>query len=344
MKKLLQALCLLFFAGNLYAQQEINITGGLAYSQNFDMLANTAATQCTVVDFPAPSPLPTNWLYTAVEDGRDATAAAPKWGGACDGSGVSGSVSSYGAIGATERALGSIGSGTPESQYWGIRLKNTSGATIMRINMRLTGEQWRLGNATTDGDTLAVSYQAGATVADLTTGTWTDQASCNVIGPIKTGAVAAALDGNAVANQVSVNCNILPAGGWANGQEMVIRFYDRDDIGSDNAVAIDNFTLSTYLTTAAEVAELPTGYAVSKAYPNPFSQETQFEVSLAESQRVAVTVYDLTGREVAVLHDGILDAGTQSFKVSGQGLSAGMYFYRIQGEKFYTTQAFTVIK
>ena len=344
MKKSLLVLVLCLMPIMASAQHAVNMVG-LTYTEDFASLPSTAASQCNIVAYSTlnPSPLPTNWSYTAAEDGRDAIAAVSNWGGPCDGTGASGAIFSHGSIGATDRALGSLGSGTPENQYYGFRMKNMTGSTLAEVTLNYTGEQWRAA-ASANGDTLVVSFQVGATVTDLTAGTWVEKSNCKFVTPQNNAAAASSLDGNLAANRTAVSCKLVPGGGWANGQEMMIRFFDKDDAGSDNAVAIDDLTISTSLTTAREVEDMPQGYALSAAYPNPFSQEAQFEVTLQEAQNVKVTVFDLTGREVATLHNGILEAGTQSFKVNGATLPAGLYLYNVQGDTFRSTKSVMLVK
>ena len=66
-------------------------------------------------------------------------------------------------------------------------------------------------------------------------------------------------------------------------------------------------------------------------YPNPFKSETNFRFVLTTNQRVTLNVYDMYGREVAVLaKDKLLHAGEHNIPFSSIGLSSGMYIYRLQ--------------
>jgi len=62
--------------------------------------------------------------------------------------------------------------------------------------------------------------------------------------------------------------------------------------------------------TATESAELPEGLALLQNYPNPFSQNTTIEFTLAEPDVARITVFDLLGRMVAELANGRFGAGT----------------------------------
>jgi hypothetical protein len=64
-------------------------------------------------------------------------------------------------------------------------------------------------------------------------------------------------------------------------------------------------------------------------YPNPFSENTTISFTAKESAYSTLKVYDMTGREVATLFEGNVEAGvdyTETFKASSK--KAGMYIYR----------------
>lgn len=70
--------------------------------------------------------------------------------------------------------------------------------------------------------------------------------------------------------------------------------------------------------------------------PNPFNPQTHVMFSLAQPGRVRVSVYDVAGRRVAVVADGMFDAGSQDVlwtgtDDAGRAVSSGVYFVRIDG-------------
>ena len=85
-------------------------------------------------------------------------------------------------------------------------------------------------------------------------------------------------------------------------------------------------------------------YRLSGAYPNPFNPETTFSLSVVRTQQVEVSVYNLLGQRVALLHEGLLEAGTTSFRFQGALLPNGLYVIRVQGEHFVTSQTVTLLK
>lgn len=85
--------------------------------------------------------------------------------------------------------------------------------------------------------------------------------------------------------------------------------------------------------------ELPQRVDLQQNYPNPFNPSTTIEFTLSEASRVTLTVYDMLGREVTTLADGLLPAGSHEVTWDGTnqaGVSApsGTYLYRLEtGEK-----------
>lgn len=93
--------------------------------------------------------------------------------------------------------------------------------------------------------------------------------------------------------------------------------------------------------------ETPGAYVLSSVYPNPFNPRAQFSLALQQTQEVRVVLYDLMGREVGRLHDGVLEGGTtHRFEIDGAALSlsSGVYLIRLTGERFDAAQRVTLIK
>ena len=100
-----------------------------------------------------------------------------------------------------------------------------------------------------------------------------------------------------------------------------------------------------YSATVATTIEVPGAYYLSAAYPNPFNPQTQFELTVKQQQDVRVSVYDLLGREVARLHQGVLPANElQVFRFGADNLPSGIYLIRVVGENFATTRQATLLK
>jgi hypothetical protein len=71
-----------------------------------------------------------------------------------------------------------------------------------------------------------------------------------------------------------------------------------------------------------------------QVYPNPFNPSTKVVYTLDKPDRVEISLFDVTGRFVKKLVEGIHQAGTHSHVLDAAQLSAGMYFVRMKvGER-----------
>lgn len=82
--------------------------------------------------------------------------------------------------------------------------------------------------------------------------------------------------------------------------------------------------------------------ALKSAYPNPVQASAHIGFELPAPAPVKLSVFDVLGREVAVLVDEVLPAGRHELTVDTEGWPAGVYFYTLQSGAFRSTQ--TLIK
>ncbi len=97
---------------------------------------------------------------------------------------------------------------------------------------------------------------------------------------------------------------------------------------------IDDLSLSGTATGIAEQPTQPSAFALNQNFPNPFNPSTVIRYQLAGAGPVRLTVYDILGREVATLVDGIQQQGIHEARFDGGGLSSGIYLYRLQTAGF----------
>lgn len=122
---------------------------------------------------------------------------------------------------------------------------------------------------------------------------------------------------------------------------IIIHYYD----GLDLVEILEDEALNVTLRYRDPVSVSTEGIAngantrTSAAYPNPFTDGTWFDLALARTEHVRVTVHDVLGRRIAVLHNGVLAAGaSHTFALEARDLPAGIYFARFTGETFTETR------
>ncbi|MEZ4699840.1 MAG: S8 family serine peptidase [Rhodothermales bacterium] len=91
-------------------------------------------------------------------------------------------------------------------------------------------------------------------------------------------------------------------------------------------------------------ADLPTEFALDQNYPNPFNPTTAIVFGLPEQANTRLAVYDLLGREVAVLVDGSLPAGRHEVQFRADNLPSGAYFYKIEAGSFQQIRQMLLMK
>ena len=77
---------------------------------------------------------------------------------------------------------------------------------------------------------------------------------------------------------------------------------------------------------------LATEFTLLKAFPNPFNPETTILYNIPEGSSATLSVFDITGREVAVLAEGWHNAGNHRKKFNGYGLSTGIYYVQLTND------------
>jgi hypothetical protein len=95
---------------------------------------------------------------------------------------------------------------------------------------------------------------------------------------------------------------------------------------------------------ASPAGTVPTEYALSQNYPNPFNPSTTISYDIPKSSQVSVKIYDMLGRLVATLVDGVQSPSGYRVEWNPSGLSSGVYFYRIQAQSLDGSGDFVAVK
>ncbi len=295
-------------------------TIGSTYSQNFNSL-----------------PLAGTYLYTGLGTGPFFTSAAPinaastgGWqharivGSTVDakfafdnGTANSGSTFSYGTAAAADRALGMLASGSNTNRIGAI-IRNNTGSTLSYVNINYVGEQWRYGAGIVN--TLTFGYQVGGT--DISTGSFTSVSGLDFSSPVTSGG-AGIRDGNLTANRTAKTATITLDSPWLDGTDLVIRWEDIDNSGSDDGLGIDDFSFS------ASAVAAPTQLAITSVNGGsnptlnvPFGivvssvDNSNFPQNVLVNTDVSITLNTGTGALGGTLSGQIL-AGTSSVVISG---------------------------
>jgi hypothetical protein len=114
------------------------------------------------------------------------------------------------------------------------------------------------------------------------------------------------------------------------------------DMVVDGETSWNNFGV-TVVTLSTEMF-IPEEVSLSSAYPNPFNPATMLSFSVPEEMDVAVTVYDMMGRVVSELANGIYEPGNHELRWDASKQSSGIYFVKFQAGYHISTQKLMLVK
>lgn len=197
-------------------------TLNIQYQQDFNTLSTTSPS----------SVLPSGWYL--VETGTGSLANGEY--GVTTGSANAGDAYSFGLAGSTDRALGSLRSGSVLPTI-GAGFTNNSGGIITALQISYRGEQWRLGAVRAND---RMDFQISFDATSLTSGTWTNVDALDFISPVNSGATGA-LNGNTTSSLIAYEIAGLSI---ASGQTFFIRWNDFDVTNADDGLAVDDFSLT----------------------------------------------------------------------------------------------------
>jgi len=98
------------------------------------------------------------------------------------------------------------------------------------------------------------------------------------------------------------------------------------------------------VSTGNESANIPTNFSMAQNYPNPFNPTTKINFAVPKQAFVTIKVFDVTGREIATLINGMTPAGYHSVDFNATAFASGVYFYRIEAADFSDTKRMMLIK
>lgn len=149
-------------------------------------------------------------------------------------------------------------------------------------------------------------------------------------------------ESNMIGTTTTLTLNDTPAG--AGNYFYIVAAVDF----SGNLGAFSN-PVNANLTSVAKDGAMPVDYALSQNYPNPFNPETSISFSLKQSGKVTLNIYNSTGQVVKTLVDHEMSAGNHSISFVADGLTSGLYIYRImvangEGVQFQAVRKMVLMK
>ena len=116
-------------------------------------------------------------------------------------------------------------------------------------------------------------------------------------------------------------------------------------LGGSSYTLVNGGKLTPGTTTDVKgISTLPTNWNLNQNYPNPFNPSTVIGYQVPKTGQVGLRVFDILGREVAVLVNGSQQAGSYSVSFNAKNLPSGTYVYRISGDNFSMAKKMLLVK
>jgi hypothetical protein len=75
-------------------------------------------------------------------------------------------------------------------------------------------------------------------------------------------------------------------------------------------------------------------FSLEQNYPNPFNPETLIKYSIPKNGLVTLKIFNVLGKEIKTLVNENKEAGSYEIKFNSEGLSSGVYFYKLESGEF----------
>jgi hypothetical protein len=157
------------------------------------------------------------------------------------------------------------------------------------------------------------------------------------------GTTLASLDTNAAPGSVAVDISTLAGQRVILKSQVVLPGISEQDV-TIGAGDIISLVEGPERGQQSPASKSPAQSGLTQNYPNPFNPMTSIHYSLREPGQVNLTVYDILGREVIVLVDGLKERGSYTVEFDASKLSSGVYFYRLKTEHFTNVKKMIVTK
>ena len=153
-------------------------------------------------------------------------------------------------------------------------------------------------------------------------------------------------------SQTNVSSSVVSAGGEAvsNDSIRVVGTVGQTVIGSsNNSINVSNagfwYQTKEIVTNVEQIPNsLPKKFRLEQNYPNPFNPTTTIQFALPKPSSVTLKLFDILGREIAVLVDEDFQPGEYKVVFDARSLSSGVYFYQIRMDNFHAIKKMVLLQ
>jgi hypothetical protein len=113
---------------------------------------------------------------------------------------------------------------------------------------------------------------------------------------------------------------------------------------TERATILNMLTTGTVGVNDQNQPAIPLNYELGQNYPNPFNPTTTIEFRLPIQSNLRLALLNVLGQEVKVITTGTFSAGNHRVMLDASSLASGVYFYKLQTEKFSDVKKLMLIK
>ncbi len=117
-----------------------------------------------------------------------------------------------------------------------------------------------------------------------------------------------------------------------------------DGILATPSLDVFAFTIKTITGANKNEARTPDEFILHQNYPNPFNPSTKIRYEIPVEEYVSIKIYDLMGREIITLVNGIRKAGKHEVEWNAGNFTSGVYFYTIKSAYYSNTKKLILLK
>lgn len=103
-------------------------------------------------------------------------------------------------------------------------------------------------------------------------------------------------------------------------------------------------TLNMFVDTELDVLEIPAEFSLNGNYPNPFNPLTKISYSVPNTEKVNISLFDLSGKLISTLFNDVQNPGNHYIELDATNLPSGIYIYKMMAGDFNSSSKMLLLK
>lgn len=203
-------------------------------------------------------------------------------------------------------------------------------------------QAWKADVTNSPGPTLGLSAWIGANIENTNPASWDENVWLNAVFNVDVG------NNDEFMKDIG---SVLPAGTYYYASRFQYENgaysyggYNSDGGGFWDGTQNISGILIVEPATSVNDDNIPTTYSLNQNYPNPFNPSTSIRFSVPIQSKISLKIYDIMGREVTVLEEGIIETGIHTRNWNAKNLASGIYLLRFEATTEDNSQKFIEMK